>query len=221
MVLVRMTITAENSEGYASPAGLVVDPVVMTVKAGELQVLLIRSGDRHSLPGGFVLPDQSPEEAVYSHLESKTGVRGIYLEQLKTYATPGRDERGWIPSIAYIGLVESSKLLAGDGEWFSEIPETAYGHDEIITDAIERIRGKVWTSNVVRPLVPEEFTLGELRRVIEAIVGTELDPSNFTRDFPNAGLVRKTGNKRRFGNGRPGAAYRFLSADPMWAPTRR
>lgn len=215
------TITARNSDGYEAPAGLAVDPVVFTVIDGQLHVLLVRSGEKHALPGGFVSPSQSPEDAVHSHLEAKTGVAEVYLEQLRTYADPGRDQRGWIPSIAYIGLVEPSRLTeTGEGEWFSDLPDLMYDHKTIVQHAIERIKGKVWTSNITRALLPDEFALREIRTVIEAIIGENVDPSNFIRDFPKTGLVEKSGGKITAG-GRPAAAYRFVSNEMMWAETRR
>lgn len=220
IVTVMTTITAKNSDGYETPAGLAVDPVVMTVKDDNLHVLLIEAEGKHSLPGGFVGPARSPEDAVYAHLEKKTGLTDVYLEQLRTYADPGRDHRGWIPSVAYIGLVDSTKLPDDmGGLWFADTPELLYDHRQIIDDAIERLQGKVWVSNITRALLPDEFSLSQIRQVIEAVTGEQLDPPNFARDFPRNGLIEKTGGKIR-AMGRPAAAYRF-APKVMWDPRRR
>ncbi len=96
----------------------------------ELRVLLIqRSGHPYigcwALPGGFVEPDETTEQAAARELKEETGIDGIYLEQLYTFSDPGRDPRTWVMSCSYMALADSSRLSvkAGDdakrAEWFS------------------------------------------------------------------------------------------------------
>ena len=96
-----MPWTAVNSEGYEAPAALAVDAVVLTVRDGELVALAVRRDDGTlALPGGFVGIGERPADTARRKLEEKTGLRYTYLEQLGAFAEPGRDPRGWIPSIA-------------------------------------------------------------------------------------------------------------------------
>src|SRR4051812_16064756 len=100
-----MPWTATNSEGYASPAALAVDTAVLTVRDGKVMALTVaREDGLLSLPGGFVGSGERPAETALRKLGEKTGLRDTYIEQLGAFADPGRDPRGWIPSIAYLAL---------------------------------------------------------------------------------------------------------------------
>src|SRR5215210_7194403 len=110
-------MTARNSAGYEAPVGLAADPVVLTLVDGDLSVLLARRLEEpqrgtFALPGGFVGTEESPRQTAERKLREKTGVGAVHLEQLRTYAAPDRDPRGWLPSIAYLALVSPETLPA-------------------------------------------------------------------------------------------------------------
>ena len=118
-------IEARNSAGYEAPIGLTADPVVFTLLDGRLSVLLARRLEEpqrgmFALPGGFVGTDESPEQTAERKLREKTGVGSVHLEQLRTYAVPKRDPRGWLPSIAYLALVTGLTGLTLVGEGLNE-----------------------------------------------------------------------------------------------------
>ena len=222
-------ITARNSAGYKAPIGLAADPVVFTVADGSLSVLLARRQEspargRWALPGGFAGAKEDPAATVVRKLEEKTGVPPIYLEQLRTYAEPGRDPRGWLPSIAYLTLVPAA-LLPPDGPhdaaWHpvDDLPRVAFDHERIVADGLERIRGKLWYSNIAVGLLPEEFTIAEAREVYELLAGVRYDPANFSRDLRASGLVReRRGLATHGGAGRPARLFSFVSREPTWTP---
>lgn len=229
-------ITARNSEGYEAPVGLAADPVVFTVRDDpggkpRLEVLLIpRVEEPHlgcyACPGGFVGRSEDPADTVVRKLSEKTGMPPIYLEQLGTYARPERDPRGWIPSIAYLALVPASKLPepVGGAAWFpvESLPPLAFDHGQIIQDGQERLRGKVWESNIAVGLLPSRFTIGQAREVYDAVAGTETDPGNFQRRILGTGLLTRAGGQgiQRSGGGPRATAYRFKSAEPTWIKPR-
>lgn len=118
---------------YAKPS-VTADMVIFarSREAGHehLEVLLIQRGrppfrGQYALPGGFVNPDESVDDAAWRELEEETGVDCGCLEQLRTFSTPGRDPRRWVITCAYLALVEKSEITvqAGDdakaAEWFS------------------------------------------------------------------------------------------------------
>ena len=110
-------IRATNSAGYEAPIGITSDPVIFTLVDGRLCVLLARrfeEPDRgtFALPGGFVGAEESPEQTAERKLLEKAGVGSAHLEQLRTYAAPDRDPRGWLPSVAYMALVPPEALPA-------------------------------------------------------------------------------------------------------------
>ena len=219
-------IEAANDAGYAAPIGLAADPVVFTLLDGRLSVLLARRLEEpqrgmFALPGGFVGAQESPEQTAERKLREKTGVGSVHLEQLRTYAEPERDPRGWLPSIAYLALVPPGALpeqtpADRDASWHAldALPELALDHARIVDDGLWRLRARVadkaWFMRVGGGLLPEEFTLGQAQRLYEAIAGESLDPANFRRDVKATGLLADTGRRRSEGPGRPGTLYRLL-----------
>jgi 8-oxo-dGTP diphosphatase len=218
--------TAVNSAGYTAPAALAVDVVVLTVQEGGLQVLVVfeRPDGVPALPGGFVGATESPSRTAARKLREKTGLPQLYLEQLATFAEPGRDPRGWIPTVAHLALVPSSTEPTDPAaRWVdaAEHPPLAFDHDEILATAIDRVRGKLWWSNVAVGILPGEFTLGEARHVYEAIAEVVYDPATFARDLRATGLIARTGGTRADTGGRPAALYRFAEQSLAWGAGRR
>ena len=220
-----MPWTAKNSEGYDAPAALATDVVVFTVRDGELLTLtLAREDGTRTLPGGFVGPCERPQDTALRKLHEKTGLGKPYLEQLGAFADPGRDPRGWIPSIAYLALVPpDTEAPDPAASWIPARGSTslAYDHRQILASAIERLEGKLWWSNITVGALPEGFALSDARHVYEAIASTRYDPATFARDLKATGLIEATGEQRAAGPGRPAALYRFVSSRPTWGAGRR
>ena len=222
-------ITAQNSGGYPAPIGLTADPVVFTLLDGELCVLLARRLEppqrgMFALPGGFVGADEAPEQTAERKLREKTGVGSVHLEQLRTYADPARDPRGWLPSVAYMALVPPETLVGGDAppereaSWhpMSALPALALDHAQIVDDGLWRLHARVadkaWFVRVAGGLLASEFTLGQAQRLYEALRGEDVDAANFRRDVRATGLVEETGVTRRDGPGRPSRVFRRVAA---------
>ena len=216
---------ATNTAGYAAPAAFAVDIVVLSVRGGELAVLVVQRPDGSlGLPGGFVSQDEDPGETAARKLHEKTGLDRLYLEQLATFADPGRDPRGWIPTVAHLALVPPDTQPADPfARWVAvaDHPALAFDHEAILAAALERVRGKLWWSNVAVGILPGAFTLADARGVYEAIAATAYDPATFARDLRATGLIAATGDERRETGGRPAALYRFVRQDPAWGAGRR
>jgi len=84
-----------------------------------------------------------------------------------------------------------------------------FDHRRILATAIGRIRGKIKYRPVIFELLPDEFTLYELQRTVEAILGPNLHKQNFRRLVESAGLVEPTGVVKAATGGRPAKMYRF------------
>lgn len=229
IVTAAMTrITARNSAGFEAPAAMTADPVILAPLEGRLHVLLVRRTDDGAelwaLPGGFMSTGERPEETAQRKLTEKTGVGTIYLEQLATYGDPDRDPRGWIPSIAYLALIDAAVLHASETQarWWpvDELPPVAFDHGRIIADGVERLRGKLWYSNIAVGLLPERFTMTQARRLYEEISGVRYEASNFRRELERSGLVRATGEVVKGLPGRPAALYEFVVRAPAWSLRR-
>ena len=201
------------------PVGVTVDIAIFTIRAAELCVLLIRRGAHPSLgqwalPGGFVGATEGLDEAAARELREETGVAAdAYLEQLRTYGAPGRDPRMRIVSVAYLALVaDPPGMRAGTDAaearfWpLAELEAgpvpLAFDHRGILDDAVERVRSKLEYTSLATTLLPEPFTMGDLRRVYETVWGVELHPANFRRKvLATPGFVVPTGELGPTGRG--------------------
>ena len=167
---------------------------------------------------------EAAEQTAVRVLREKAGLRHIYLEQLSTFSDPGRDPRGWIPTVAYVGLVPpDTKAEDPLAHWTSARtpPDLAYDHRHILDAALDRVVGKLWWSNIAVGILPDAFTLGQAREVYEAIAGTAYDPSTFARDLRATALIARTGETHHETGGRPAALYTFSTQSPAWGIGRR
>lgn len=164
---------------YAHPhPAVTADVVLFTICEASLQLLLIRRGnppfqDCWALPGGFLGIDEDLDRCAARELEEETGVCNLYLEQLYTFGSVGRDPRERVVSVAYFALapVEQLRIRSGDdaaeARWFNlkALPPLAFDHAEIIRIAHERLISKLDYSTIAFQLLPETFTLSELQRI--------------------------------------------------------
>ena len=198
----------------------------LTVREGGLRVLLWEGLDEGpALPGGFVRETESAERAVTRHLAAKAGVdTPPFIEQLACFTDPARDHRGWIPSVAYVALVPPGTEPSNPGAtWVSATspPTLLYDHLGILELALDRVRGKLWWSNVAVGILAGPFTMTAAREVYEAIAEKTYDPSTFARDLNATTLIEATGDFEMTTRGRPAALYRFKSREPAWGIGRR
>lgn len=210
-----------------SHAWVAVDVVVFTVDRGVLETLLVRIArgpfaGLWAFPGGLVGARESLEEAAARELNERTGLRGIYLEQLRTFGDPGRDPQARVVSTAYLALVPDKELVRSrpkyaEMRWFAmdELPPLAYDHDRMARCAVERLRAKIAYTNIAYGLMPRQFSLRDLQRVYEAILGRPLDRRNFRKKILATGLLRLVGCRRSGGPGRPAQLYAFRRRAPM------
>ena len=200
-----------------------VDVVLFTIRDRTLHLLLIKRlakpfQSRYALPGGFVREDESLDTAAIRELREETGVEKVYLEQLYTFGDPKRDPRGRVITVAYYALVPHNQLLragtdASDAAWFqvTDLPPLAFDHRRIAEYAHQRIRNKLDYTNVGFELLPDKFTLTELQRVHEAILGENLDKRNFRRKIIQKGIVKPAKEWQQTGR-KPAQLYRFAAS---------
>jgi 8-oxo-dGTP diphosphatase len=172
-----------------------VDLVVLTVRAGELVTLLVERTvppfeGQLGLPGGFVLPHEDLTDTATRELVEETGLTltSHHLEQLASFAAPGRDPRGRVLSVGYLALVpDLPDPQAGPGgapsAWYpvADVKGLAFDHDTILAAGVERARAKLEYTTLAAAFCPPEFTVSQLRKVYEAVWGVTIDPRNFQR----------------------------------------
>lgn len=216
-----------------------VDVVLLAPSEGALHTLLLKrtehpSRGRWALPGGFVRMDEGLEEAAARVLREKAGLRGVFLEQLFTFGEPDRDPRTRIVTVSHMALVDRERLAEAevaegasvvariDVPWLGEaggeveakdpkgrVLPLAFDHGSILGLAVKRLRGKLDYSPVGFELLPGEFTLFELQKVHETVLGRKLNKDSFRRRLLATGLLEATGESQQDVDHRPAALYRF------------
>jgi 8-oxo-dGTP diphosphatase len=216
---------------------IAVDLVVLTVREGSLQVLVITRGNkpfagRPALPGGFVRTDEDIADTASRELGEETGLDGdsLHLEQFAVYGDPHRDPRGRVVSIAYLTIMPDLPLPtagsdASNAGW-SPVDKVqgslAFDHDRILSEAVEQARRRLELTTLATKFCRPEFTIGDLRAVYEIVWGEALDPRNFSRKVVNTeGFVEPTGTKRVPATGRPAALYHAGAAIVLNPPIMR
>lgn len=208
---------------------LTIETVCFALMEGSLHVLLVqRSGEPFSgawaLPGGEIQVDEPFDAAAQRILSESAGVWGVYLEQLYTFGDPGRDPRGRAVSVTYYALMPSmsvnpsmSNARPGRGwtaaEWHrvDQLPgPLAFDHGRIVSYARWRLSQKITYSPLAFHLLPEHFTMSDLRGVYEAIVGEEYDASNFTRQMLARWDLAPVPGTRDRRSRRPARLYRYI-----------
>jgi 8-oxo-dGTP diphosphatase len=221
------------------PMAVAVDVALVAAKEGALYTALVkRQFPPHeggwALPGGFVRADESLEQTAARVMQDKAGIAGVYLEQLYTFGSPGRDPRMRVVAVAYYALVDRERfealasrrgaaLLAKvvvpwEGETGGPVELTqeddtpvavGFDHADIIGLVVKRIRGKLNYSPVGFQLLPDAFTLRQLQQVHETVLGTELNKDSFRRRMLASGSLEATGERQHDVGHRPAELYRF------------
>ncbi len=156
----------------------------------------------YTLAGHHLLENETTDKAAYRILKYITGFDNIYLEQFYCFSDPKRlnneKDKLWIKSlnlnisphvftIGYFALVDKSKLMLDEkhqnAQWFpiNDLPELAFDHAEIIKKGIESLRKKFMEEPIGFELLPEKFTLSQLQKLHEVIIGKTIDRRNFRK----------------------------------------
>ena len=140
---------------YEWPRPMVtVDAVVFALTEAKTQLLLIKRKNepfkgKWALPGGFIGIDEELEDAVARELQEETGLTGVPLKQMHTFGTIGRDPRGRMITIVFMGIVRDgqTQIKAGDdaakAQWFDieNMPQNmAFDHNEVLKFAIKKLK---------------------------------------------------------------------------------
>lgn len=204
-----------------------VDVVIFCLRDDDLKVLLACPGPEGrawAIPGGPIRRDEDLEAAAIRTLDEQAGLRDVYLEQLYTFGQPGRVPGEPVIAVVYLAAVSAADVgpggvAAAPGcgaetrhrvRWWSiyDLPPLVLDHADILRYALTRLRFKLEYTAVGFELLPPTFTLSELQKAYEVILGEELDKRNFRRKILAAGVIESTGGTRG-GEGRPAQLYRY------------
>lgn len=218
-------MAAHNIDQYKKIA-VAVDILIFTVSDNKVEILLEKRAngpfeDALALPGVFVNIDEELDDAVKRCLLQEIGITdNMYTEQLYTWGGINRDPRSRVLSVSYIALINKSAYTPKAGERVREVcwrevsddaleamrKEIAYDHADMIAYALQRLRGKLEYTSIVFHMMEDEFTLPDLQKVYETILGKALYKANFRKKITE--FVEETGNMRNDGH-RPSRLYRW------------
>jgi ADP-ribose pyrophosphatase YjhB (NUDIX family) len=194
---------------YTGAKGILVatDCVIFGFDGWNLKLLLVQRSiepekDKWSLMGGFVQPDESPEDAANRVLELRTGLKNVYMDQFQVFGKPDRDPAERVIAIAYFALIDIhqyEKQLSDEyhAEWFllDEMPDLIFDHNEMVKLAKRQLMYKAALHPILFQLLPEKFTIPQLQALYEGVYQTKFDDRNFSRKLLSTGLLVKLPEK--------------------------
>lgn len=171
---------------------------------------------KKSLIGDLVKSHETLDQAGQRILEHRTGIKDLYIEQVSAFSDPKRHPLGRVISIAYYSLVriKNFELIDNDEkhlEWIpiSNIGVMAFDHNKILSDCLSRLRRRLKERPIGFSLLPKKFTLIQLQRLYEIILGFELDKRNFRRKLHSTELLIDLNEFQQDVSHRPAKLFSF------------
>ena len=179
------------------------------------RLVLVTRRDRTGagLPTFVPGPGDGLDDVARATAESAACGGPIYLEQLYTFAAAATDQP---PSVvvSYLALLSGAERVGPDMV-VAPVVDAAGALDRVERDVVDyavvRLRAKIGYTTIAFHLMALEFTLSELQRTYQTILGVPLDKRNFRRRILATGLVSQTEGRRVGANHRPAALYQFAA----------
>ncbi|GLB49369.1 NUDIX hydrolase [Neptunitalea lumnitzerae] len=208
-----------------------IDCVIFGFHKNQLKILLLNAYDSNEwgLPGGYVGKEEDIDYSANRILEERTGAKNIYLSQFKTFGKTNRSESFFdkfpddlwhkqrFISIGYYALIDYENVSPVKDE-FSELcewkniddtPTLMMDHQVIFNKALEQLRVDLNYKPVGHNLLPEKFTMPELQKLYEVILGKKLNRGNFYRKMKRFGILNKLDETRKGGAHKAPDLYSF------------
>lgn len=196
---------------------------IFSVEKGNLKILLIKKQEDPYkgywvLPSGILTNTETLEENIEKTLYNETGLKDVKVEQCKMFSRIDRNPNARVIGASFIGLIDAKSIELKsekkdniEMEWFliDDLPKIGYDHEEITINSINTLKQKLLSSDVLKTLFPSDFTLPELQKIFEQILGKQLDRRNFRKKFLSLDLIEDTNEKNIGCNGRPAKLYKF------------
>jgi len=196
---------------------------IFTVDKGVVKVLLIRRKnepfkDKWALVGGALYNNETLEDCAKREIKEKTGLEGIDLNLCNVFSSIDRSPVMRMVAVSYLGVVDIHRvnflketLKTSNCEWFSidSIPELAYDHNVILNDCLEKLKKEILKSDILKSLFPNGFTIPELHKTYETILGKTFDRRNFRRKLLSLDLIIDTNKEVKFDGNKPAKVYEF------------
>jgi hypothetical protein len=210
-----------------------VDTVIFGFNGDQLKVLLLKMkfNQQWFLPGGYMKKDENLESAAIRILRERTQLDKIFLQEFAVFSELNRSEEAFkdfpddlwhkkrFISVGYYALVNHKDVspigdeLSESCDWIIldelESQNITMDHKQIIEKALNTLREQISYKPIGLNLLPEKFTLSELQKLYEAILGRTLNRGNFYRKIKNIGILKKLDEQRKGGAHKAPDLYTF------------
>ena len=198
-----------------------VDCIIFGFDKERLKLLLFKRKiepfkNKWSLIGSFVTLKEDVKAAANRVLKEYTGLTNVFLEELGCYGKSERDPAARVISIAYFALIrlgeqEIEMVESHQAHWFDvdEIPELILDHNEMLTNALVKLRSKVRYQPIGFELLPEKFTIPQLKLFYDAIYQKDLDRRNFRKRILAMNILKKLEEKDKSTSKKGAFLYHF------------
>ena len=197
------------------------DCIIFGFDEGKLKLLIFKRRveplkDSWSLIGSFVKLDEDVDQAAKRVLSEITGLESVFMEELKSYGKAERDPGYRTISIAQYALIRleayNKELVEKHGAHWYEIealPKLVLDHNQMVNDALERIKREARYKPIGFELLPEKFTIPQLQQLYEAIYQKKLDARNFRKKVLSLNVLVKLDEKDKSTSRRGAFLYKF------------
>ena len=210
-----------------------VDTVIFGFNGDQLKALLLKMkfNQQWFLPGGYMKKEENLESAAKRILKERTQLSDIFLQEFSVFSEFNRSEKTFedfpdnlwhkqrFISVGYYALVNHKDVspigdeLSESCDWIIldelESQNITMDHKQIIEKALNTLREQISYKPIGLNLLPEKFTLSELQKLYEAILGRTLNRGNFYRKIKNIGILKKLDEKRKGGAHKAPDLYTF------------
>lgn len=210
-----------------------VDTVIFGFNGDQLKVLLLKMkfNQQYFLPGGYMKKEENLESAAIRILRERTQLDKIFLQEFAVFSELNRSEEAFkdfpddlwhkkrFISVGYYALVNHKDVspigdeLSESCDWIIldelESQNITMDHKKIIEKALNTLREQISYKPIGLNLLPEKFTLRELQKLYEAILGRTLNRGNFYRKIKNIGILKKLDEQRKGGAHKAPDLYTF------------
>lgn len=203
--------------------GIHVIASIFTVDKGEVKVLLVkRSNEPYkgmwALVGGALYNNEFLEEGMQREIFEKSGLTNVKVYPSGIFDNPSRTPDMRMIAITYIGIIDKNKvqvlkktLKTENSDWvrLDKVKELASDHNQILKKAIETLREQIISSDILKSLFPNGFTMPEVQKTYESILDKKFDRRNFRKKILSLGIIEDTNKYVVFEGKKPAKLYKF------------
>ncbi len=195
--------------------------------------------DKWCLPGGRIFHHEHADEAAVRILKERTSLEDVFLQQFHTFGDSQRYKNeslfntlsidpSWLSSeshllkrtisIGYYALVNFEQARIRPDEfseacsWWDvkEVPELLFDHNNMVQLALKTLRRQLNYQPVGYNLLSEKFTMPELQRLYETLLGRELDRRNFQKKMLSYDILERLDERKTGSANKSPFLYRFV-----------